>query len=149
MKTILFLFGFSIWMVPSLKCQPVQNQIGNEKAIHLLIDEYTRAREEADTFALKNILTSDIDQLVSTGIWRKGINESVQGMKRSSENRPGSRSLTIESIRFLNPETAIVDARYEITNTDHSIRKMWSTFIVVNLEKRWQITAIRNMLPAP
>lgn len=149
MKARFLIFGLCFSMIPSLQAQQAPNQISYEQAIYSLIDEYSLAREESDTVLLKSILTSDVDQLVSTGEWRKGIRASVQGMKRSSESRPGSRILTIEKIRLLNPETAIVDARYEIENADHSIRKMWSTFIVVYQGKRWRITAIRNMLPAP
>lgn len=148
MKTSFLIFGLCFSMISFLQAQQAQNQVPYEQAIHTLIDEYAQAREDSDTLLLKSILTSDVDQLVSTGEWRKGIRESVQGMKRSSENRPGSRILTIEEIRLLNPETAIVDARYEIENADHSVRKMWSTFIVVYQDKSWLITAIRNMLPA-
>jgi hypothetical protein len=45
--------------------------------------------------------------------------------------------------------SAIVDCRYEIQNTDGTVRKMWSTFIVVADKETWKIKAIRNMLPAP
>jgi hypothetical protein len=49
---------------------------------------------------------------------------------------------------MLNPVTAIVDCRYEIQNTDGSLRKMWSTFLVVAVNETWKITAIRNMQPS-
>lgn len=127
-----------------------QQTAGGEKArqeIYSLIDQYAQAREKQDTILLKKILTSDIDQLVSTGEWRSGIKESIGGMKRSSESNPGSRRLVVEKIRFLNDESAIADARYEIQNPDGTMRKMWSTFIVVYQEKSWKISAIRNMLP--
>jgi hypothetical protein len=45
-----------------------------QKAITSLIDQYSQAREKRDTILLKTILTSDVDQLVSTGEWRVGIN---------------------------------------------------------------------------
>ena len=118
------------------------------KAITSLIDKYSEAREKSDTVLLKNILTNDVDQLVSNGEWRIGIGASVQGMLRSSANSPGTRTLRIETIRMLNPATAIVDCRYEIQNTDGTIRKMWSTFFVVAEKKVWKISAIRNMMPA-
>ena len=118
------------------------------KAITSLIDQYSEAREKRDTILLKNILTTDVDQLVSTGEWRIGIGASVQGMLRSSANSPGTRTLRIENIRMFNPTTAIVDCRYEIQNTDGTIRKMWSTFFVVAEKKVWKISAIRNMMPA-
>lgn len=118
------------------------------QAITTLIDQYSEAREKNDTVLLKKILTSDVDQLVSTGEWRMGINAAVQGMLKSSASSPGTRTLAVENIRIFNSSVAIVDCRYEIQNTDGTQRKMWSTFFVVAKNKIWKITAIRNMLPA-
>jgi uncharacterized protein (TIGR02246 family) len=118
------------------------------QAIYTLIDNYSLAREKKDTVLLKSILTEEIDQLVSSGEWRTGIREAVQGMQRSSMGNPGTRTLIVEKIRFLDSKNAIADARYEIKNPDGSLRKMWSTFVVVQQQGRWQIAAIRNMLPA-
>ena len=89
-----------------------------QKAITALIDQYSEAREKSDTVLLKNILTADVDQLVSTGEWRNGINAAIQGMLKSSGNNPGSRTLKIETIRMVSSTCAIVDCRYEIQNTD-------------------------------
>jgi len=72
----------------------------------------------------------------------------MKGMLRSSSRNPGGRTLNVENIRFLDPANAVVDARYEIQNPDGSIRKMWSTFVVVYREDRWKISAIRNMRPS-
>lgn len=116
--------------------------------IYKLIDNYSLARENKDTMLLKTILTSDVDQLVSTGEWRNGIGASVQGMLRSSATSPGTRTLIVEKIRFLDSNNAIADARYDIKNPDGTTRNMWSTFILVADQERWKITAIRNMLPA-
>lgn len=118
-----------------------------EGEIHALIDAYVQAREKKDSVLLKNILTTDIDQLVSSGEWRSGQQEAMDGMMRSSKSNPGSRTITIERIRFLNSESGIADAKYVIQNVDGTERKMWSTFIVVYDEGSWKITAIRNMLP--
>jgi ketosteroid isomerase-like protein len=119
-----------------------------QKAITTLIDQYSEAREKSDTLLLKKILTADVDQLVSTGEWRNGISAAVQGMIKSSANSPGTRTLTIEKIKMFNTTTAIVDCRYEITNTDGTIRKMWSSFLVIAEKKKWKISSIRNMMPA-
>lgn len=115
---------------------------------YTLIEQYARARETKDTLLLGEILTEDIDQLVSTGEWRRGFDTAKKGMLRSSTNNPGGRTLTVDHVRYLNDRTAVVDARYEIKNADGSTRKMWSTFINVRLEGHWKIAAIRNMLPA-
>ena len=119
----------------------------SKKKLSLLIDKYSEAREKRDTVLLKSILTPDVDQLVSTGEWRNGINASVKGMLRSSASSPGTRTLNIEKTRLLNANCAIVDCKYEIKNADGTPRKMWSTFIVVSDNGVWKISAIRNMLP--
>jgi hypothetical protein len=118
------------------------------QALSALIDNYSTARENRDTVLLKNILTQDIDQLVSTGEWRNGIAASVDGMLRSSTSTPGSRSLIVDKIKLLSSSGAIVDCRYEIKNPDGTTRKMWSTFITVLTAGTWKITSIRNMLPS-
>lgn len=118
-----------------------------QQDISALIDNYSKAREQMDTVLLKNILTSDIDQLVSSGEWRQGIAQSVQGMLRSSSSNAGARTIIIDKMRLLTAGTALVDTRYEIINADGTTRKMWSTFVVVHNKSSWKITAIRNMLP--
>jgi len=118
------------------------------RELHSLIEKYGHAREQQDTVLLKSILTTDIDQLVSTGEWRYGMEGAMKGMMRSSESNPGTRKFIVENVRFLNDASAIVDARYEIENPDGTSRKMWSTFIADRKDGYWKITAIRNMLPA-
>ncbi|GJM30362.1 MAG: hypothetical protein DHS20C17_29970 [Cyclobacteriaceae bacterium] len=119
-----------------------------EQQIVSLVDQYALARAEKDVDLLNSILMSDVDQLVSNGEWRRGMHESMEGMLHSSTRQPGSRSLTVEKVRFLTPECAIADARYQIDNADGTQRKMWSTFIAVYHQEKWKIAAIRNMLPA-
>jgi uncharacterized protein (TIGR02246 family) len=148
MKNFFLLLMLNLTGVSLLYSQDKTPNDDQRKAITSLIDQYSEAREKNDTLLLKNILTRDVDQLVSTGEWRNGINAAVQGMLKSSVNTPGTRTLTIENIRMFNPSSAIVDCRYDIQNTDGSIRKMWSTFLVVIEKKKWKISAIRNMLPA-
>ncbi len=142
---ILSLFSFVFTsMVHGQQLIPTDKQ---KQDIYTLIDQYAQAREKKDTVLLKSILTDDIDQLVSSGEWRAGMSESVKGMLKSSESNSGSRKIIVDKIRLLNSTSGIVDARYEIQNQDGTIRKMWSTFIVVCNEKKWKISAIRNMLP--
>jgi ketosteroid isomerase-like protein len=148
MKNI-FLFMLSYFMVMATcigqEIIPDKKQSGD---IYALIDNYSLARENKDAVLLESILTTDVDQLVSSGRWRNGKNESIEGMLQSSSNNPGTRTLTIDKIRLFNQQCAIVDARYEIKNPDGTSRKMWSTFIVVFTTNEWKISAIRNMLPS-
>jgi uncharacterized protein (TIGR02246 family) len=146
-KIIVFLF-FYILVVSGLYAQQKAPTDKQKKDISALIDKYSLARETRDTVLLKAILTPDVDQLVSTGEWRNGVQSSVKGMLRSSAATPGTRTLTIEKIRLISSTSAIVDCRYDIQNEDGTPRKMWSTFIAVSEKGTWKISAIRNMLPS-
>lgn len=127
--------------------QTSAKQKADSNEILHLINQYSSARDRRDTVLLKQILTGDVDQLVSSGEWRNGIGEATKGMLASSSTYPGDRKLTVEKIKFLSENSALVDARYIITNPDQTLRKMWSSFVVVRNKKDWQISAIRNMLP--
>lgn len=145
MKTLTFLFFL---LSSTAFCQNPLNTKEESQEILNLISSYSEARQTKDTVLLKEILVENIDQLVSSGEWRKGIAEAIKGMMESSSENPGDRTLNVESIRFLNPDVAIVDSKYEIKNSSGTIRKMWSTFVVVTETEQWKISAIRNMLPA-
>lgn len=148
MKSIFLLLTFTVTSIFFLHAQNIMPSDKQRKDIYSLIDKYSQAREKRDTGLLKTILTTDVDQLVSTGEWRTGIDASVKGMLNSSANSPGTRTLNIEKLRLLNVNSAIVDCKYEIQNADGTIRKMWSIFIVASYKGIWKISAIRNMLPA-
>ena len=149
MKRFFFIFILNnLFFSSFLLAQVIKKEDIRIRDINILIDNYSLARDKKDTVLLKKILTNDVDQLVSSGEWRNGISEAVQGMMRSSENNPGTRTLTVEKIRFLDSKNAIADARYEIKSREGTTRKMWSTFVVVNDNGKWKIAAIRNMLPS-
>lgn len=145
---IIILFLFNITCISFVYGQYSIPNDKQKKELTVLIDKYSEARENRDTVLLKNILTTDIDQLVSTGEWRDGIAASVKGMLRSSASTPGTRTLTAKKIRMLSPTSAIVDCKYVIQNEDGTPRKMWSTFLAVSDKGKWKISAIRNMLPS-
>jgi hypothetical protein len=143
---ILLVFALLLAVVTVHAQRPISDKHRNE--ISSLIQKYSQARENQDTVLLKSILTSDIDQLVSTGEWREGIAASLKGMQRSSSTSPGRRTLTIHKIRRIDDHSAIVDCRYDIENPNGQTRNMWSSFIVVSEKGTCKISAIRNMLPS-
>jgi uncharacterized protein (TIGR02246 family) len=147
MKYLTILLLFQILTLPLLFGQDTGVDEKVRQEIYSLIDNYAEARDNKDSVLLRSILTPDVDQLVSSGEWRKGIQEAIEGMMRSSAVNPGDRKLAVENIRLLDPGTGIVDARYEIEGSNGPSRKMWSTFMVVFRENKWKITGIRNMLP--
>ena len=119
----------------------------DEAAIREVVSKYVDARERIDPKAVEELFTSDADQLVSSGEWRKGRDAVVRGTMASSSSTGGKRTITLESVRFLTPDVAIADGRYEIAGPE--TRKMWTSIVVVRKPEGWRIAAIRNMLPAP
>ncbi len=120
-----------------------------EQSVKDLVAKYSAARESRDPAAIDQLFTDDADQLVSSGIWRRGRETLVKGMLGSSAQNPGSRTITVETVRFVSKGVALADARYVILGTNGAVdRRMWSTFLCVDSEKGWRISAIRNMAPA-
>ena len=148
MKTIFTLILCNLMVSFMINAQEASATNKQNQEIYSLVDQYSLAREKRDTLLLKSILMPDVDQLVSTGEWRTGIQASVRGMLQSSASSPGTRTLTVDKIRFLDSQCAIADAKYEIKNADGTARKMWSTFVMIRQKGKWKISAIRNMLPA-
>ncbi|MES1929206.1 alpha/beta hydrolase [Salinisphaera dokdonensis CL-ES53] len=118
-------------------------------AIVQLVDDYQAARTEGDRAALETLLRADMDQLTSSGQWRRGRDAALAGMQRSSSQNPGERRLHVEQVRALGVEAAIADARYVIVRADGQRRVMWSSFVVVRDADQWRIAGIRNMRPSP
>ncbi|HSU62092.1 MAG TPA: SgcJ/EcaC family oxidoreductase [Bryobacteraceae bacterium] len=123
--------------------------LAQDAAIRDVVKKYVDARQHMDAAAIQSLFTADADQLVSSGEWRKGRAAIVRGTMASSERTGGKRSIEIESVRFLTPEVAIADGRYELSGlAGGKTRRMWTTFVIVNGSAGWRIAAIRNMLPA-
>jgi uncharacterized protein (TIGR02246 family) len=121
-----------------------------DAAIREVVQKYVDAREHMDARAIEALFTSDADQLVSTGEWRKGRSEVVSGTLASSRSSGGKRTITLQSVRFLAPGVAIADGRYEIKGlAGGETRAMWTTLMLTRGADGWRIAAIRNMLPAP
>jgi len=120
-----------------------------DAAIKDVVARYVDARDRKDVRATEALFSVDADQLVSSGEWRKGRDAVVKGTMASSEASGGKRTITVERVRFLTPDVALADGRYEIAGTNGAdARRMWSTFLMTRTAEGWKISAIRNMLPA-
>jgi uncharacterized protein (TIGR02246 family) len=134
----------------SLFAQAPPGGAADEAAIRDVVKKYVDARDRKDPQATEALFTSDADQLVSSGEWRKGRAEVVRGTLASSQSMAGKRTITVESIRFVAPDVALADGRYEIAPAaGGESRRMWTTLLLTRGSGGWRISAIRNMLPAP
>ncbi len=124
-------------------------QPADDTAIRLLIQHYVDVRNHMNQTVLRSLFTPDADQLVSTGRWRRGLEDLIQGAVASSKKETGQSTVTAESVRMLGNDAAIVDGRYKTYAAGSAAaRKMWSTFVLQRTSDGWRIAAIRNMLPA-
>ena len=140
---------FVVAMASALFAQSVSNDDSDKAAIRSVVQQYVQAREHMDAAAIQSLFTPDADQLVSSGEWRKGREAVVHGTMASSQRTGGTRSITVESIRFPGVGVAIADGRYDLSAlSGGTARHMWTTLILVKGSAGWQIAAIRNMLPA-
>jgi uncharacterized protein (TIGR02246 family) len=122
----------------------------DESDVRGIVQKYVAARESMDASAIEALFAPEADQLVSSGEWRKGRAAVVKGTLASSQSTGGKRSISVESIRFVARDVAIVDGRYELTGlAGGKTRQMWTTLLMIREGQNWKITAIRNMLPAP
>ena len=129
---------------------PMRAQTGpaaDSAAVREVVRKYVEAREQRDPKLLEALFTADADQLTTAGEWRKG-RDVVRGGLASSQTNPGTRQITIETVRPLAPGVAIADGRYEIRDAQGAApRRMWTTFVVVRDGSEWRVAAIRNMAP--
>ena len=151
MKTYIICFIASLSMLAlSMPAQAPAARAKDETAIRDIVNKYIAAREQSDAHAIAALFTGDADQLVSSGEWRKGRDEVVQGTLASSQSAAGKRTITVESIRFVARDAALADGRYEIAGpAGGQSRRMWTTLVLSRTSDGWRIAAIRNMLPAP
>jgi uncharacterized protein (TIGR02246 family) len=120
----------------------------DQAAVRATVAKYVDAREKRDARLLEALFTVDADQLTTTGEWRQGRDNVVRGGLASSQANPGSRQITIETVRLVSPDVAIADGRYEIADAANAApRRMRTTFVMVRGQGEWRIAAIRNMAP--
>ena len=124
-----------------------QSSASEETAVKALVARYVEAREARDAAALAGLFTSDADQLVSSGEWRRGRDAVVRGGLASSAQNSGARTITLETVRLVSRDVAVADGRYEIAGGADGPRRMWTSFVLVRSSDGWRISAIRNMRP--
>src|SRR5437868_10468807 len=107
-----------------------QTAAADEAAVRAVVQKYMDARDQQDPRAIESLFTSDADQLVSSGEWRKGRPEVVKGTMASSQSSGGKRTITVTSVRFLAPGVALADGRYELTGlAGGASRRMWTSLV--------------------
>mgnify|MGYP005809708655 CR=1 FL=1 len=138
-----------ILLVLAAGAAAAQSPTGDEAAVKEVVRRYVDARERRDAAAVMALFTADADQLTSTGEWRRGRRQVVEGSLASSRQTGGTRRIEVEAVRFPVQDVALADGRYEIAGTAAGgTRRMRTTLVMIRAGSGWKISAIRNMLPA-
>jgi uncharacterized protein (TIGR02246 family) len=140
--------GLCALLAAPLSAQPAPSRAVDEAAVREVVRKYVNARELRDAAAIEALFTPDADQLTTSGEWRRGRDAIVPGTLASSQRNPGTRAITVETVRFLAPDVAVVDGPYNIGGGDGApLRRMRTTIVLKREADGWRIAAIRNMVP--
>ena len=129
---------------------PAQNtsRAADESAIKAVIKAFIDTREANDRAGLTALLTEDADQRQTSGNMRSGREAVVSGSLATTQSTGGRRTIAVDSLRFLGPDVALVDGRYDsIGRSDGTDQRLITAIVLRREGTAWKISAIRNMLP--
>jgi uncharacterized protein (TIGR02246 family) len=128
---------------------------GDEAAIRKVHADFAAAWNRHDAAALAADWTASADLINPEGRWAKG---KAELQKNFAEEQAGvfkssTFTSTVQSVRFLNPQTAIVDAAFEIQNATPpdsppmTQKGLYKAFMVKESGK-WRTASVMAMVPA-
>jgi uncharacterized protein (TIGR02246 family) len=121
----------------------------DEAAVRAVIQAFLDTREKNDAAGLAALLTADVDQRQTSGNMRSGRDAVVQGSLSTQQSTGGTRTITVDSLRFVGSDVAIADGRYDsIGRSDGTDQRMLTSMVLRREGGAWKIAAIRNMLPS-
>ncbi len=124
------------------------DRAADEAAIRAVVQAFLDTREANDPAALGALLTPDVDQQQTSGNTRRGREAVVTGSLATQQSTGGRRTIAIDSLRFVTPDVAIADGRYDsVGRADGTDQRMLTSMVLRREGGAWKIAAIRNMLP--
>jgi uncharacterized protein (TIGR02246 family) len=125
------------------------DRAADEAAVRAVIEAFLDTREKNDAAGLAALLTADVDQRQTSGNMRSGRDAVVQGSLATQQSTGGTRTITVDSLRFVGPDVAIADGRYDsVGRADGTDQRMLTSMVLRREGGAWKIAAIRNMLPS-
>jgi uncharacterized protein (TIGR02246 family) len=134
---------------PFLAVAQGADRAADEAAVRAVIQAFIDTREKNDSAALAALLTSDVDQRQTSGNMRSGRDAVVSGSLSTQQSTGGSRTISVDSLRFVGPDVALADGRYDsVGRADGTDQRMLTSMVLRREGGAWKIAAIRNMLPS-
>jgi uncharacterized protein (TIGR02246 family) len=136
-------------VAPAVVAAQSANRAADEQAVRAVIQAFLDTREKNDAAGLAALLTADVDQRQTSGNVRSGRDAVVSGSLATQESTGGRRTITVDSLRFVDADVAIADGRYDsIGRADGTDQRMLTSMVLRREGGAWKIAAIRNMLPS-
>lgn len=118
----------------------------DESAIRKVLAEDTTAFNEHRPSLIAEATTDDFDLVNPPGTYSSGKPDLQKAFRGAFRN--AKMVATVDRIRFIRPDVALVDGKFEISGSDISpAPKGLRTFVLVKENGRWMITALRQMTP--
>jgi uncharacterized protein (TIGR02246 family) len=125
------------------------DRAADEAAVRAVIQAFLDTREKNDAAGLAALLTADVDQRQTSGNMRSGRDAVVSGSLSTQQSTGGRRTISVDSLRFVGPDVAIADGRYDsLGRADGTDQRMLTSMVLRREGGAWKIAAIRNMLPS-
>jgi uncharacterized protein (TIGR02246 family) len=135
--------------VPAIGSAQAADRAADEAAVRAVIKAFIDTREKNDVAGFAALLTSDVDQRQTSGNMRSGRDAVVSGTMQTQQSTGGSRTISVDSLRFVGADVAMVDGRYDsVGRSDGTDQRMLTSMVLRREGGAWKIAAIRNMLPS-
>jgi uncharacterized protein (TIGR02246 family) len=123
-------------------------RVGDEEAIRAVVQAFIDTREDNDAAGLEALLTADVDQMLTSAGVRSGRDAVVGGSVSTTQSTGGTRTISLETVRFITDDVAIADGPYlSLGRADGSDLRMHTSMVLKREDGTWKIAAIRNMVP--
>jgi uncharacterized protein (TIGR02246 family) len=119
----------------------------DETAIRKVLADTTEAFNRHEGKLIPSAYSDDFDAVIANGVRVPGRPDLTEGFKTHLRN---ARKLgTVQRIRFVRHDVAVVDGPFEFIGTDIKPYPKGLATVVLSKENwRWVITALRTMVPA-
>jgi uncharacterized protein (TIGR02246 family) len=139
----------AVFAAPAAATAQNAGRAADEAAIRAVIQAFLDTRDKNDAAGLAALLTADVDQRQTSGNMRSGRDAVVSGSLATQQSTGGRRTITVDSLRFVGPDVAIADGRYDsLGRADGTDQRMLTSMVLRREGDAWKIAAIRNMLPS-
>lgn len=119
-----------------------------EDAIRRAVANLQQAWNSHDPKSMGPDLTEDADLVIPPGNYLSGKTRIQAGVEESLPALQNAQIVyTVDHIRFLKPDVALVDSRFEILGSTLPKEEGLTTLVMTNQGGRWLLAAQRLMIP--